>query len=46
MCVCVLTENFQYMLWVITDYRVLYPVTNIALQEQGGVLETPSKPQV
>ncbi len=26
--------------------RVLYPVTNIALQEQDGVLETLSKPQV
>ncbi len=44
--VCVLRENFKYMLWVIADYRVLYPMTNIALQEQGEVLETPSKPQV
>jgi hypothetical protein len=28
----VLTENFKYMLWVIADYWVLYPMTNIALQ--------------
>ncbi len=30
-------ENFKYMLWVIADYRGLNPVTNIALQGQGGV---------
>jgi hypothetical protein len=27
----VLMENFKYMLWVIADYWVLYPVTYIAL---------------
>ncbi len=43
----VLTEIFKYMLWVIADYWVLYPVTNIAFQGQGGVcLKTPSRPQV
>ncbi len=30
-------EFFKYMLWVIADYRGLNPMTNIALQGQGGV---------
>ncbi len=44
---CVLMKIYKYMLWVITDYWVLYPMTNIALQGRGGVcLKTPSMPQV
>ncbi len=42
----VVTEIFKYMLWVIADYWDSAPVTNIALQEHGGVRRTPSMPQV
>ncbi len=41
----ILTENFKYMLWFIADYWG-FPVTNIALQGEGGVARTPSTPQV
>jgi hypothetical protein len=39
-------EIFKYMLWVIADYKDCNPVTNIALQGRGGVVMTPSMPQV
>ena len=41
-----LTEIFNFMLWVIADYKDRNPVTNIALQGCGGVVMTPSMSQV